>query len=156
MAHARMNYPKVAPEPFASLRAINAWLDAADIDPRLRSLIEMRVSQMNGCAFCLDIHAREARDRGVPQQVLDVLPAWKEAPLLFSDAERAALEWAESVTRIESGGVPQDHFDALSARFSESQIAAMTWAVIAMNSWNRLAVAFFMNPRPRHDPGQSR
>lgn len=148
MSSARLNYPKIAPEPYAALRAIHAWLDTSDLDQRLRSLLEMRVSQFNGCAFCLDIHAREARSRGVTQQTLDVLSAWREAPLLFTDAERAALEWAESVTSIERDGAPQRLFDALASHYSESQIAALTWAVVAMNSWNRLAVAFFMNPRP--------
>lgn len=149
MSNARLNYPKIAPEPFSSLREVRVWLDGAEVDQRLRSLLEMRVSQINGCAFCLDIHAREARERGVTQQQLDVLSAWREAPLLFTDAERAALEWAECVTRIERDGVPQERFDTLAAHFGESQITALTWAIVAMNSWNRLAVAFFMNPRPR-------
>lgn len=151
MSHARLNYPKIAPEPFNSLRTIREWLDAAEIDQRVRSLIEFRVSQINGCAFCLDIHAREARERGVSQQTLDVVSAWRETPLLFSDAERAALQWAESVTRIEMHAAPTEHYESLRSHFSDAQIVALTWAIVAMNAWNRLAVAFFMNPRPRAD-----
>ncbi len=151
MPNARINYTKTAPEPYRLMGETKKWLDDADLDQRLRSLLEVRISQINGCALCLDIHAREARDLGVPQQTLDVLPAWREAPMVFTDRERAALEWAETVTLIAANGAHDEDFEPLREHFSEDQIVALTWAIIAMNSWNRLAVGFGFNPRPRKD-----
>lgn len=149
MSKARVNYPKVAPEPYRLLGQIKQWLDEADIDQPLRHMLDVRVSQLNGCALCLDIHAREALGSGVTQQQLNVLSAWSEAPLLFTDAQQAALAWAETLTLQAQRGVHDADFEPLRQHFSESQIVALTWAVIAMNSWNRLAVGFGMNPRPR-------
>jgi len=150
--NARINYTKVAPAPYRLLGDIKRWLDQADLDQRLRSLLEVRVSQINGCALCLDIHMREARELGVTQQQLDVLTAWREAPMLFTDAQRAALNWAESVTLMPERGAHDAAFEPLRAHFTEAQIVALSWAIIAMNSWNRLAVGFGFNPRPRPAP----
>jgi AhpD family alkylhydroperoxidase len=149
--HAIINYPKVAPEPYRLLGQIRAWLDGASVDQTLRSLLEVRVSQINGCALCLDIHTGEARERGVPQQLLDVLSAWREAPLLFTDAQRAALAWAEAVTRVPEGAPPPELVEAMRPHFTDEQIVALSWAVIAMNAWNRLAVSFGYSPRPRRE-----
>ena len=152
MPNARINYTKVAPDPYRLQSQIKQWLESADIDQRLRHLLDVRVSQINGCALCLDIHAREARESGVTQQVLDVLPAWREAPMLFSDAERAALDWAESLTLIADRGAHDEEFNPLLEHFTEAQIVALTWVILAMNTWNRLAVGFGFNPRPRKAP----
>ncbi len=149
MPNARINYTKVTPEPFQHLVEIKKWLDAADIDQRLRSLLDVRISQINGCAFCLDIHGREAREHGVTQQQLDVLTAWRESPELFTDLDRAALEWAESITLLPERGARDEDFDPLREHLSDEQIATLTWAIVAMNSWNRLAVGFGFTPRPR-------
>ena len=151
MSNARLNYPKTAPEPYRLLGEIKQWLDNAEIDQRLRGLLDVRISQLNGCAFCLDIHTREAIEHGVTRQQLDVLTAWHEAPMLFSDAERAALEWAEAMTLLPEVGAPDATFETLREHFSEAQIVTLTWAIVAMNSWNRLAVGFGVNPRPRKD-----
>jgi AhpD family alkylhydroperoxidase len=152
MSNARINYTKVTPDPYKHLVEIKKWLDAANIDQRLRSLLDVRISQINGCAFCLDIHAREARQHGVTQQQLDVMTAWRESPELFSELERAALEWAESITLIADRGAHDEDFDPLREHLSDEQIAALTWAIVAMNSWNRLAVSFGFTPRPRKNP----
>jgi AhpD family alkylhydroperoxidase len=152
MPNARINYTKVAPEPYRLQSEIKKWLDSADIDQRLRHILDVRVSQINGCALCLDIHAREARESGVTQQILDVLPAWREAPMLFTDAERAALDWAETLTLMPERGAHDSQFNPLREHYTESQIVALTWAILAMNTWNRLAVGFGFNPRPRSAP----
>lgn len=149
MSDARINYTKVAPEPYRLLVEIRKWLDASGLDARLRALLEVRVSQINGCGLCLDIHSTEARGHGVTQQQLDCLTAWRESPMVFSDLERAALEWAESITMIADRGADDEDFGELRAHLTDEQMVALTWAVIAMNSWNRLAVGFGFNPRPR-------
>ncbi|WP_259311169.1 carboxymuconolactone decarboxylase family protein [Capillimicrobium parvum] len=112
---------------------------SGQIDAALKALVELRVSQINGCAFCLDMHARALRELGESQQRLDMLAAWREVSL-FDERERAALEFAESVTRLEPGGVPDDVWDAAAAAFPGQQMAGLLAAVIVINAWNRVAV----------------
>ena len=107
----------------------------------LRELIKMRVSQINGCAYCLDMHAPEARAAGVSQQKLDVLAAWRESPA-FDARERAALGWAEALTRIEATGAPDADYDALAVEFTEPERAEVTFVITSINTWNRFAVGF--------------
>lgn len=111
------------------------------IDERLRAVIELRVSQINGCAFCVDLHTGEARTAGETQQRLDCLTVWQEG-LLFDEREKAALAWAEAVTQISTQGAPEVLFDALSAHFSNEQIVDLTHIIAQMNAWNRLAISF--------------
>ena len=101
----------------------------------------MRVSQISGCAYCLDMHAPEARAAGVSQQKLDVLAAWRESPA-FDARERAALGWAEALTRIEATGASDADYDALAAEFTEQERAEVTFVITSMNTWNRFAVGF--------------
>ena len=101
----------------------------------------MRVSQISGCAYCLDMHAPEARAAGVSQQKLDVLAAWRESPA-FDARERAALGWAEALTRIEATGAPDADYDALAGEFTEQERAEVTFVITSMNTWNRFAVGF--------------
>lgn len=149
MSSARINYTKVAPEPYRMLLEVRKWLDASGLDLRLRALLEVRISQINGCGLCVDIHSQEARQHGVPQQHLDCLPAWRECPLVYSDLERAALEWAESITLLADRGADDEDFGEIRGHLTDEQLVALTWAIVAMNSWNRLALAFGFNPRPR-------
>jgi AhpD family alkylhydroperoxidase len=133
-------------------RATNALGGVAkhlvSITPKLRALVELRVSQINGCAFCLDMHSTEAREAGECQQRLDCLAAWEEAEL-YSPAERAALAWAESLTRISETHAPDELFKALRQHFSEEQIVDLTFIVAVMNSWNRIAIGLRSQPKKR-------
>lgn len=111
------------------------------LDENLLNLIYLRASQINGCAYCLDMHWKDLRAAGENEQKLSMLPAWREAPG-FTDRERAALEWAESVTLVTEGHVPDDVYSRARGQFSEAELANLTLAVVAINGWNRLNIAF--------------
>ncbi len=111
------------------------------IEPPLVDLMMIRASQVNGCAYCLDMHTKDARLRGETEQRIYALNAWRETPF-FTDRERAALEWTEAVTLIGSNHVPDDLYQRVSAQFSEEELVTLTGAVIVINSWNRLAITF--------------
>ena len=138
---ARSNYYRSAPKVVKSLMAMEDAAKDLTIPLTLRELIKMRVSQINGCAYCLDMHAPEARAAGVSQQKLDVLAAWRESPA-FDARERAALGWAEALTRIEATGAPDADYDALAAVFDEREQAEVTFVITSINTWNRFAVGF--------------
>lgn len=144
----RVDYDRVAPELVRALSNLNRSLEGGAIDPQLRYLVEIRVSQINGCAFCLDLHSRQARDAGEAQQRLDCLLAWREVAL-FSERERAALSWAESVTLVSQTHVPHETFAEAREHFSEAELVELTLIVISMNAWNRLAVSFRKVPAVR-------
>ncbi len=137
----RTNYYRAAPKVVKSLMAMEDAAKDLTIPLTLRELIKMRVSQINGCAYCLDMHAPEARAAGVSQQKLDVLAAWRESPA-FDARERAALGWAEALTRIEATGAPDADYDALAAEFTEQERAEVTFVITSINTWNRFAVGF--------------
>ncbi|MFK7938134.1 MAG: carboxymuconolactone decarboxylase family protein [Roseovarius sp.] len=120
------------------------------IDRKLRALVELRVSQLNGCAYCVDLHTGEARQAGEMQQRLDCLPVWREVTF-FDPAERAALAWAEAVTMVAKTGAPEAVYTALLDHFTEAQVVDLTLIVAQMNAWNRLAIAFRHGPEPRAD-----
>src|SRR5919198_2756433 len=105
----------------------------------LLELVKMRASQINGCAFCLDMHSKDARARGESEQRLYLLNAWREAPF-YTERERAALAWTEAVTLITDGHVPDDVYDEVRAHFSEKELADLTLAVATINAWNRLSI----------------
>lgn len=149
MSHtARARFDKAAPEGYKRLVAVSAWLGEGAIDPTLFHLIDMRVSQINGCAYCLDMHAQEAREAGETQQRLDVLAGWDETGL-FTDAEKAVLAWAEALTHVGEKRAPQELYDALAEHYDEKEIAGITLAVAMMNAWNRLAVGLGREPEGR-------
>ena len=113
-------------------------------EPRTKSLFELvkiRASQINGCAYCIDMHTKDARRAGETEQRIYALNAWRETPF-FTDRERAALEWTEAVTRVGDTHVPDEVYDRVPAHFSEAELVALTFAVVVINSWNRLAVSF--------------
>ena len=114
---------------------------AAKLEPRLFELVKIRASQINGCASCLDMHTKDARAAGETEQRIYALSAWRETPF-FTDRERAALEWAEAVTSIADTRVPDEVYERVSAVFDESELVALTFGVIVINSWNRLAISF--------------
>lgn len=144
----RLDYVSINAPAIASMA--NAKNKMPSIDPRLRAVIELRISQLNGCAYCVDLHTMEARRAGETQQRLDCLTVWREVPF-FSSSEKAALAWAEAVTLIVENGAPKVLFDDLSAHFSEQQIVDLTLIIAQMNAWNRMAISFGHLPDPRSD-----
>jgi AhpD family alkylhydroperoxidase len=114
---------------------------AARLDPRLFELVKIRASQINGCAYCLDMHTKDARRAGETEQRIYALSAWRETPF-FTDRERAALEWTEAVTRVGDTHVPDDVYERVASHFDEAGLIALTFGVIVINAWNRLSVSF--------------
>jgi AhpD family alkylhydroperoxidase len=114
---------------------------AGQLDHTLFELVKIRASQMNGCAYCLDMHTKDARLAGETEQRIYALSAWRETPF-FTERERAALEWTEAVTRVGDTHVPDDVHQRVSAHFNDEELVALTMGVVVINSWNRLAVAF--------------
>lgn len=142
----RINHHKLQPKVIEGMRGLYPHLTS--IDAKLKALVELRVSQINGCVFCCDKHSQEARAAGENQQRLDCLPAWQECTF-FSDRERAALAWAESVTRISETGAPDDVYDNLKPHFLEQEIVDLTLIISLMNAWNRIAIGFRNVPDAR-------
>ena len=114
---------------------------AGKLEPTLFELVKIRASQINGCAYCLDMHTKDARAHGETEQRIYGLSAWRETPF-YSERERAALEWTEAVTRIADTNVPDELYQRVSAEFNDDELVALTFGVVVINSWNRLAVSF--------------
>ena len=138
---ARIDYTKVSPQILRPLIALNAPVETSGLERPLLDLVRMRASQINGCAFCLDMHSKDARAAGEKEQRLYMLEAWRETSV-YSDRERAALAWTEAVTRVTDGHVPDEAYAEVSEHFSEQELVALTLAVVAINSFNRINVAF--------------
>ena len=111
------------------------------LDKRLFHLVEIRASQINGCAYCIDMHTKDARAAGETEQRIYALDAWRETPF-FTERERAALEWTEAVTRVADTHVPDEVYESVSKHFNEEDLVALTFAVVVINSWNRLSISF--------------
>jgi AhpD family alkylhydroperoxidase len=123
------------------LYGFSAYLSKSSVERPLLNLIYFRVSQINGCAYCLDMHSKDLRAEGESEQRLHVLDAWRHAPL-YSDRERAALAWAEAVTRITNGDVADEVYEEAKKQFSDEELIDLTLAVVAINSYNRVNIAF--------------
>jgi AhpD family alkylhydroperoxidase len=121
-------------------RAATTELDRVEFDPRLRELVRVRASQINGCAYCIDMHTKDARAIGETEQRLYALPAWRETPY-FDERERAALAFTESVTLLADGHVPQADYDAVAGQFTPAEIAALISLIVAINAWNAISAA---------------
>ena len=137
----RIDYKKVAPGAYKAMLAVETYVRSSGLEHSLLELVKTRVSQINGCAHCLDMHTKEARANGETEQRLYVLAAWREAPF-YSDRERAALSWAEAVTQISTQDTPDELYEAVRQQFDEKSLVDLTLAIIAINGWNRLAVPF--------------
>jgi AhpD family alkylhydroperoxidase len=137
----RLDYAKEKPEFIARLRAITQEQKHFQINPMLRALVELRVSQINGCVYCTDLHSGEARSLGESQQRLDSLPVWKESPF-FDAREKAALTWAESLTQIPQTSACEADYQAVCAFFSATEVVEISIAVSLANFWNRMAGGF--------------
>lgn len=137
----RLDYSKVAPHIFQAMLALEKAVLATGLEHSLLELIKLRVSQINGCALCVDMHFRSARKAGETEERLNLLPVWHEVGV-YTPGERAALRWAEALTRLSTGHVSDEDFAAVSAEFSEVEVANLTLAIAAINSWNRFGVGF--------------
>jgi len=129
----------------AALISISTAVRQSGLDPKLVELVKIRASQINGCAFCLHMHTTEARAQGETDERLHLLNAWREAPL-YNERERAALAWTEALTRITEGHAPDDVYDAARRVFSEPELAMLTSEIVAINAWNRIAIAYRFAP----------
>ncbi|GAA4210294.1 carboxymuconolactone decarboxylase family protein [Actinocatenispora rupis] len=140
-----MNIAQAQPEIYRAMRELNRTVEGAGLDPKLLELIKIRSSQLNHCAYCIDMHTKDARAIGETEQRLYALSAWHEAPF-FTDRERAALALAEAVTVLTDGFVPDEVYAAAAEHFDEKELALVVWATTVINGWNRVAVATRMQP----------
>jgi AhpD family alkylhydroperoxidase len=136
----RIDYASAFPAGVQAMVGLQRAVDAAGLDPLLLELVKMRASQINGCAYCLDMHSKDARALGESEQRLHLLAAWREAPC-YDTRERAALAWCEDLTLISEEGAPDAAYEKLAETFSPDEIAALTLAIVAINGWNRLAIS---------------
>lgn len=148
----RLNAFEKGPNAFKALYGIGNYLSKSPVEQPLLHLIYYRVSQINGCAYCLDMHSKDLRIMGETEQRLYMVAAWREATV-YTDRERAALAWAESVTRLTHGEVSDDVYEAAIAQFSELELIDLTMGVVAINSYNRINCAF-RTPAGSYQPGQ--
>lgn len=137
----RLNPSKACPEAYAAVRALNSYVHDCGLELPLLELVKTRASQVNGCAFCIDMHVKDARKGGETEQRLHLLPAWRESPL-YTARERAALAWTEALTRLADTHAPDEHYEAARAQFTESELVKLTVAIGLINTWNRIAVGF--------------
>jgi AhpD family alkylhydroperoxidase len=140
VAQQRLSIPDIDPDAYKAVLGLEKYVHAGGLDEALLAIVKSRASQINHCAWCLDMHLDEARTHGVPQRKLDVLAAWREAGSMFSDAERAALALTEQVTLISRDGVSDDVWAAVRDIFDEKQTVALLMAIAAINVWNRMNV----------------
>ena len=138
----RIDYMKAAPDALKAVLALEQFVSQrASIEPRLLHLLKIRASQINGCAFCVDMHVKEARREGLGEQWIALISAWRESPV-YSDRERAVLEWTDAVTKVADTGAPDGAYEPLKDHFSDAEITKLTVAIGTINIWNRMAVAF--------------
>jgi AhpD family alkylhydroperoxidase len=137
---ARLDYRRFSQEPYQAMLALEKYLASCGLDHKFVHLLKLRASQINGCAFCIDMHSIDARAAGETEQRLYALNAWRETPF-FSDRERAGLAWIEAVTLVAQTHVPDEVYEEALAHFSEKEIVDLTYLAMTINAWNRLAVA---------------
>ena len=137
----RMNFYQAAPDTIKALSALETQIQSTGLEKSLIELVKIRASQINGCAYCINMHTEDARKRGETEQRIYLLSAWRESPL-YSDRERAALAWTEAVTLISETHAPDDVYEQVRMQFSEQETVNLTMLVATINAWNRLAIAF--------------
>lgn len=144
----RLDYAAAAaPEATKALAGVNAALLRAGLDKRFRDILFLRVSQINGCSYCVDEHARDLRQAGESNERLDGLAGWRESPY-FTESEKAALEWAEVLTHVDVTHAPDAAYEPLARHYDSKQVANITYAIALMNAWNRVAIGFHQGPEP--------
>lgn len=138
---ARLNYAKVTPDALKAMLELEKYVHGSELERSLYELVKTRASQINGCAYCIDMHTKDARKGGETEQRLYGLSAWRETPF-YSKRERAALEWTEALTLIAENDIPDSLYDSVRKHFDEKEMVVLTMAIIAINGWNRLAISF--------------
>ena len=138
---ARLDAMKAAPGAYRAMAQLQGYVDGTSLEKGLLELVKMRASQINGCAYCIDMHSKDALALGESAQRLFALDAWRETPF-FTERERAALAWTEAVTLVSQGHVPDAVFEEARAHFTDEELVNLTMAVVAINAWNRVAIAF--------------
>jgi AhpD family alkylhydroperoxidase len=138
---ARIELTGVNPGVLRAMRGLQNYVDESGLEHPLLHLVKLRASQINGCAYCIDMHTKDARAGGETEQRLYMLSAWRESPF-YSVRERAAFAWTETVTRLADTNVPDEDYEAARAQFSEAELVNLTMAIVAINGWNRLCVSF--------------
>ena len=138
---ARLEFAKLSPEGYQAMSALERHVRSCGLERPLIELVKLRASQLNGCAFCIDMHWKDARAAGETEQRLYSLDAWRETSF-YTERERAALEWTEAVTLISKGGVSDELFARARKSFSDKELVELNWAVAAINAWNRMSIAF--------------
>ena len=146
----RISYWKVDNEGIRKLREVESYIHHCGLEPALLELVRLRASQINGCAYCIDMHTKDARAAGETEQRLYVLSAWHEAPF-YTDRERAALAWTEALTLISETEIDDELYDSIRLHFSENELVDLTLAITAINSWNRFAISF-RSPAGKYQP----
>lgn len=150
----RLNFYSASPGGFKAMRGLQQYVDDCGLEHSLMELVKMRASQINGCAYCLDMHSKDARAAGETEQRLYALNAWRETPF-YTDRERAALAWTEALTQISQQHVSDALYDEARAHFSERELVDLSMCIIAINGWNRLAVPFH-SPVGSYQPGDNK
>jgi len=141
----RIDFSKLTPEGYRAMSGLERYVRGSGLEPSLLELIKLRASQINGCAYCIDMHWKDARARGESEQRLYGLMAWRDSPY-YTERERAALAWTEAVTLIADNHVPDDLYEEVRQHFNESELVNLTLALVAINGWNRLAISFRTEP----------
>jgi len=141
----RLKYYRASPGAYQALKALQDYVQGSGLEPSLLELVKLRASQLNGCAFCLDMHCKDARAIGESEERLYMLTAWRESSV-YSERERAALAWAEELTLIAETGAPDDAYEEARTQFDEKEIADLSLAIAAINAWNRMAIGFRLVP----------
>lgn len=150
----RIQYGKVAPEGMKAMRGLEKYVRQCGLEGSMLELVKLRASQINGCAYCIDMHTKDARAQGEQEQRLYALVAWQETPF-FNERERAALAWTEAVTKVGEGHVADSLYENARRYFSEKELVDLTFAIVAINGWNRLAISFRTIPGS-YNPGQQK
>lgn len=141
----RIEYTKTAPDGYKAMLSLETYVRSSGLEPSLLELVKVRASQINGCAYCIDMHTKDARARGETEQRLYALDAWRETPF-YTERERAALAWTEAVTQVAHGHVPDHVYELARQYFAEKELVDLTLAVVLINGWNRLAISFRSMP----------
>jgi len=152
----RIDYSRVAPGAPEAMRHLECYVRESGLEPGLLELVRLRASQINGCAYCIDMHTKDARAAGESEQRLYALDAWWETPF-YTERERAALAWTEAVTKVSEGHVPDEVYEQAREHFGEKELVDLTMAVVAINGWNRLAISMRAVPgtyQPRQAAGR--
>jgi AhpD family alkylhydroperoxidase len=142
----RIDYAKASPEGFKAFGGVYVTVQNSGLPKELINLVYLRVSQLNGCAYCIDMHSRDLVKLGLELEKLVLVPVWRDAGEVFSPRERSAFAWAETVTRVAETGIPDADYEAAAAEFSEKELADLTYAIGLMNAFNRFGIAFRSTP----------